>query len=231
MIRFSILAILIMFWSCPDKAQEKSSFIDARDDTRYETVKIGDQWWMAENLAYIPNVSPPNTDRGIYVYDYRGFDVDSAIKTNEYKTYGCLYTWDLAKSTCPIGWHLSTDEEWKQLEKSLGMSSFDADSVHWRHSGNVDLKIMSESGWKTKVGNNESGFSALPGGIRFIGNDPRQDTIFAMITESGIFWTSTGAENLTAWTRGISYRSSGLGRAPWRIGFGLSVRCVKNQKK
>ena len=119
MIRYCLLVILIVLRIHPCDAQEKGILIDSRDGRTYETVKIGDQWWMAQNLAYLPSVTPVYTDQGIYVYDYKGFDIASAIKTKEYKTYGCLYNWKLANTVCPDGWHLPSDDDWKQMEKFL----------------------------------------------------------------------------------------------------------------
>lgn len=227
---FSLLALALVMSVFPCFAQETGTFTDSRDGRTYQTIRIGDQWWMAQNLAYLPNVSPVYTDQGMYVYDYKGFNVSAARSTNEYQTYGCLYNWKLANAVCPDGWHLPTDEEWKRMERSLGMSAAEADSVNWRRSGNVDLKIVSQSGWDgNKGGNNESGFSALPGGISFTGgNMYMTDTIFGLMNESANFWTATQSDDKKAWSRGVYINTSGLGRAPWLMVNGQSVRCVKN---
>lgn len=62
------------------------SFVDTRDGHEYEWVKIGGQIWMAENLAYLPSVSPPDkgseTERSYYVYGYEGFSVTEAKATD-----------------------------------------------------------------------------------------------------------------------------------------------------
>ncbi len=230
-IRRIISALLLALCLLPVQAQEKGKLIDSRDGTTYETVKIGDQWWMAQNLAYLPSVTPVFTDQGIYVYDYKGFDVSAAKKTQEYITYGCLYNWKLANTVCPDGWHLPSDDEWKQMEKFLGMSSAEADSVNWRLSGRVDNKLMSTTGWgDNQRGNNESGFSALPGGISFTGgNIYMKDTVSALIRETVQFWTSTRVDDKKAWTRGVYIKTSGLGRAGFPVANGHSVRCVKNK--
>ncbi len=230
MIRYFLLVISLALWSHPCSAQEKGKLIDSRDGRTYETVKIGDQWWMAQNLAYLPSVTPVYTDQGIYVYDYKGFDVSAAKKTKEYMTYGCLYNWKLANTVCPEGWHLPSDDEWKRLEKYLGMLPAEADSVNYRLSGRVDNKLMSATGWgDSQRGNDESGFSALPSGISFTGgNMYMKDTVSALIGETVQFWTSTRADDKKAWTRGVYIKANGLGRAGFQVANGQSVRCVKN---
>jgi CubicO group peptidase (beta-lactamase class C family) len=99
----------------------KNELIDARDNHLYKTIKIGDQTWMAKNLAYIPFVCKPDSLGGIWVYNYLGNNTAEAKKTQEYKKYGCLYDYKTAQCVCPYGWHLPTDEEWMQLEIYLGM--------------------------------------------------------------------------------------------------------------
>jgi uncharacterized protein (TIGR02145 family) len=98
---------------------------------------------------------------------YEGSGVQEAKATDNYRKYGVLYNFEAAKTACPTGWHLPTDEEWKTLEKQLGMSSSDADNAGLRLSGEVGKKLKSKSGWQSEGhGDNSSGFTALPGGNR-----------------------------------------------------------------
>ncbi|MDF1551297.1 MAG: FISUMP domain-containing protein, partial [Bacteroidales bacterium] len=85
---------------------EYLTFTDERDGHEYKYTKIGDQYWMAENLAYIPHVGPAGENSGIWVYGYTGTSVEEAKKTENYKLFGCLYDWEAAKVYCPKGWHL-----------------------------------------------------------------------------------------------------------------------------
>ncbi len=112
-----------------------NTLTDARDGNTYRTVVIGDQCWMAENLRYLPAVSPitrralwkpwqrvqnnSRTQPYYYVYDYHGRRVNAAKATANYRHYGVLYNWPAALAACPAGWHLPTDEEWTQLVNYL----------------------------------------------------------------------------------------------------------------
>jgi uncharacterized protein (TIGR02145 family) len=114
-------------------------FIDYRDIRKYEVIKIGNQIWMAENLAY-------KASSGCWAYNNESSNASK---------YGYLYDWETAKSVCPSGWHLPSDIEWSQLENHLGGRNV------------VGKKIKSRSDWANGGnGTNSSGFNALPGGYR-----------------------------------------------------------------
>ncbi len=94
----------------PDISEEKKgTFIDKRDGHIYNTIKIGNQIWMAENLAYKP-------DNG----KYWAFNNDISTVSK----YGYLYTWETAKNACPAGWHLPDKHEFITLLKELGGDEF-----------------------------------------------------------------------------------------------------------
>ena len=110
-----------------------NGFYDIRDNTHYNVVKIGNQFWMAENLKYLPSVVGVTTASDsipyCYVYGYNGTSVAAAKATSNYNTYGVLYNWQAAmagsssssanpsgvQAVCPSGWHLPSDAEWSQL--------------------------------------------------------------------------------------------------------------------
>ena len=153
----------------------KTSLVDVRDSQTYETVVIGDQIWMKENLNYKTEDS--------YCYD----------NNKNCEIYGRLYTWNEAINACPDRWHLPSDEEWKKLEIFLGMSEREANRMGNRGEP-VGNKLKSESGWGYNFnGMNSSKFTALPAGIcidygilkfKFIGN-------------YALFWTSTKNNNFS----------------------------------
>ena len=204
------------------------TFTDSRDDHTYECVTIGTQTWMAENLAYLPLVSPSSVgtddDPYFYVSGYDGTNVSSAKVSDNYETYGVLYNWEAAKIACPIGWHLPSDAEWKALEIFLGMNSSDADAGGLRNSGDVGKKLKSISGWKNDGnGENSSGFKALPGGYRYDSGG------FYNLGYTTFFWSSSaGGSSTNAWNRALNYESSGVTRWTYWRRDGFSVRCIQN---
>ena len=104
--RIGILFSLIII-SLHAFAQDTGTLTDPRDGNIYNTVKIGNQWWMAKNLAYITNVRPPTDTSGSvaykYVYDYLGYNESDAKATANYCTYEVLYNSISASNACPMG--------------------------------------------------------------------------------------------------------------------------------
>jgi uncharacterized protein (TIGR02145 family) len=195
---------------------------DERDGHIYQTVCIGKQVWMAENLAYLPAVSP--STEGIqftpyyYVYNYEGSDVQSAKASVNYTTYGVLYNWPAAATACPSGWHLPTEEEWTALTDSLGTLA------------GGKMKQTGTALWSSPNtgATNSSGFSAIPGGNRFNGG-------FLTLGASSWFWSSEDRLNYgseygfnNAWYRRLYYGYDRVDRGNIIKWSGFSVRCVKN---
>ncbi|MCX6223788.1 MAG: hypothetical protein NTV01_03410, partial [Bacteroidia bacterium] len=204
------------------------TFTDSRDSRVYKCIQIGTQTWMAENLAYLPAVSPSSafsdTDPYYYVYGYEGSTVASAKGTANYTTYGVLYNWPAALTACPSGWHLPTDEEWKVLEKNQGMSQSDADASGLRSTGSVGgkLKEAGTSHWisPSTGATNISGFTALPGGYhdRYGG--------FSGLGNGALFWSSSEIGS-SAWNRYLYYSGDGVYRYTCIHSDGFSVRCLQ----
>ncbi len=166
LITFLFLVVIVL---PPLHAQETGTFTDTRDGHVYKWVQIGNQTWMAENLAYLPGVNPVSDARfeGMvyYVYGYNGRSTSEAMQEASYKKYGSLYNYDAARESCPEGWHLPTDGEWKEMESFLGMGD-EADQRGWRESGEVGKKLKATAGWKVDDGTDDAGFNALPAGYR-----------------------------------------------------------------
>jgi len=188
----------------------------------YNTVKIGQQIWMDKNLettrysdgSPIPNNSDDAAWTGLITGAYCYFQNDSATYKN---IYGVLYNWCTVvdeRNLCPSGWHIPANTEWNILENYLGGSMGnggklkEAGYAHWI-SPNI-------------AATNESGFSALPGGIRYFSGP------FTYIGGFGYWWSSTESPNNLAWALTLSCNNANLIRNTCDKGIGFSVRCLKD---
>ena len=209
------------------------------EDNVYKTIKIGKQWWMAENLKTtmyndgtpIPYVDDNLEWKGISTPAYCWYDNEEST----YKaTYGALYKWQTVNTgkLCPKGWHVPSDAEWKILEMYLGMTQEQSDMEGPR--GAPAGGKLKETGldywWEPNFGaTNETGFTALPGGVH-VGIPSEND--FSGIGEVGCWWSSTpffyGSDLVDAWKRFTSYGEANIGRDHPSIMDGLSVRCLKD---
>jgi uncharacterized protein (TIGR02145 family) len=206
----------------------EGNFIDPRDGQEYAVVLIGDQLWMAENLKYLPEVSPPilesRTEPFHYIYGYNGNNTLDATGTYNYETYGVLYNYWAALEGCPAGWHLPSDQEWKDLESYLGMNQAELDNQGLR--GTTEGGKLKEAGlshWlnPNSGATNETGFTALPAGYRHNGGG------FLGLGFNTHFWTSTSSTSSTAWYRFFDNNMSQIFRSGHFHEYGLSVRCIR----
>ncbi len=202
------------------------TLVDPRDDTEYKTVKIGDQVWMAENLAYLPEVSPSSDESytlpKYYVYDYQGTGADKVKITDNYKTYGVLYNWPAAERACPEGWHLPTDDEWEELAAWISEDNrgYFKDNDDWE---SVGLHLKTTSGWDSGGhGTDDYGFGALPAGER------TDAGTFNYQTLGGRWWSATEAGNSDAFVRSMNSEQDAFNRYYIMKEYGFSVRCVKD---
>ena len=213
-------------------------FTDPRDSNVYNTVMIGNQCWMAENLRYLPQVYPPSQGSLIapyyYVYSYSGNQVGAAKNNVNYNTYGVLYNWyaavngDTAMSSwtnpsgiqgvCPSGWHLPSKLEWEEMVNAVGTPLT---------AGNA-LKTSGTNHWLTNTSaNNSSGFSALPGGRRA----PSGNGLTGIFTEKGVYgnwWTTTFLSNYRAYRAQMWGGDDVVGVDYKLCHDGYSVRCVRD---
>jgi len=205
------------------------------DGNVYQTLVIGNQEWMTENLKVthyrngdaIPtnytNSQWGNISTGAYcVYND---DPSNA------ETYGNLYNWyavDDPRGLAPEGWHVPTDEEIMELEMELGMSYSAAHGTGWRGT-NEGSKLAGRADlWTNGALENDpefdtSGFSFLPGGYRsyYFG-------AFSRMSLYGYFWSSIEIYSDGAWYRSLSYFYANVYRFSYPKRFGFSVRCVRD---
>jgi uncharacterized protein (TIGR02145 family) len=203
------------------------------DGNTYFTIEVGDQCWMAQNLkvTHYSNGDPiPEvTDNGEWAGLSTGACCAYVNDESNATVYGRLYNWDAvidARNIAPEGWHVPTDEEWKQMEMYLGMSQADADALNWRGTDEGGkLKEFGIAHWDSPNtgATNESGFTALPAGYRSayggyndMGSDAR-------------FWSTTPYSSDGGYYRWLECTNSQSYRMGILQGCGLSVRCVKDQ--
>lgn len=192
------------------------------DGNIYNTIMIGKQEWMQENLkvthyqngVLIPNVTDTqqwkNLNKGGRCY----YNNDSIANDS---IYGALYNWYVVNDTgkiCPLGWHIPSHEEWTLLENLLG---------GWEIAGGK----MKETGtlhWKTPNNDatNSTGFTGLPGGMRGLSNT------FELIGENGLWWTSSAYNASSAWSRYQWYMQGVSDANPVPKNIGLSIRCIRD---
>jgi uncharacterized protein (TIGR02145 family) len=201
------------------------------DGNVYQTIKIGDQVWMAENLKVtryrngdpIPHV----TDNSTWGSDSVGAWCNYNNDTNNVSTYGRLYNWYAVADTrniAPEGWRVPTDEDWKQLETYLGMSQAQTDASSWRGTDEGGRLKDTTTLWSSPNAGatNETGFTALPGGYRFRGGG------FYGISYGAGFWSATEESSGNAWTRYLGNDFSQVSRNSLDKYYGYSVRCVRD---
>lgn len=203
------------------------------DGNIYQTLKIGDQWWMAENLKVthyrngepIPHVTDNSAWTGLSTGAYCNYDNNE----DHVVTYGRLYNWYTvvdSRNIAPEGWHVPTDTEWKQLEMYLGMSQAEADATGYRGTDEGGkLKEVGTTHWNSPNAGatNESSFTALPGGFR----NYEYGSYFG-IGNDGIFWSSTEYTDEWKWYRRLYYNYSVVTRDNCSKRYGFSVRCVRD---
>jgi len=191
------------------------TFTDNRDDHTYKWIRIGSQTWMAENLAWLPAVSPStlySNSESYFVNGYEGSTIADARKIPNYAAYGALYNWEAAKTACPAGWHLPKDAEWTALADYMGASPGgklkEAGTSHWA-SPNTGAT-------------NETGFMALPGGYR------SNDGGFESLGQYAYFWSASEYDAMYAWGRLLSYGRNVMSPYQGYKSRGFSVRCLRN---
>lgn len=213
------------------------------DGNTYDAVEIGNQIWMKENLRTTHYADGTPIEMGqLYVSDLGKFWFYPNDDTVNKKSYGLLYSWKAVmgnanssvsvpsgvQGICPAGWHVPSDEEWKQLEMTVGMTQSDADLAGDR--GDIAARLSGNQGWMgsqmaNAAGNqsapnrNTTAFSALPAGTHhFISN---------CFGEMAAFWTATEDDYSYAYIRSLNYNRPGV----YRYGHvdkatANSVRCV-----
>lgn len=232
----ALVIMILIFQSCEKtstKSEDELTVTDI-DGNIYETVELGGQIWMAENLKvkhYRDGTTIPyldanddwaNTLTGAYaIYG----DYPDLVDLN-----GALYNWYAVADShnlAPNGWRVPSDEDWKELETYLGMTQSNADDTGLRGSNQGSILADSLGLWNhgSLTDNTEfssSGFTVLPSGYRDNGGN------YYNLGTTAIFWSTTESSVYSAWSRMIGAFESGVYRLYEPKGDGYSVRCIKD---
>ena len=217
------------------------------DGNVYNTVLIGDQCWMRENLKTTKYANGTNIPLGTTIsYDvaYRYYPNDNSANVTD---YGYLYNWAAVmngsasseanpsgvQGICPDGWHVPSDAEWTELTNYVSSQS---QYVCGGDEGYIAKALASEEGWNSNtdncavgynpITNNATGFSARPAGGYYdlFGGDYKDFGYEAM------FWSATQYSNNNAYSRYLLYYNATVDRARYVKCNGNSVRCVRNEE-
>lgn len=210
------------------------------DGNAYKTIKFGNQVWMAENLRTtklsdgtpITLATTGGSWAGLTAPGYCFFknSTDSTLNKN----YGALYNWRAvdSKKLAPAGWHVPADSEWTILVNYLVDNGYNWDATKEDKTAKslaakTDWIDFSEEGTPgmDRAKNNRSGFSGLPGGVRYYDNGD-----FDYNGERGYWWTATEDADaiINAWCRRLATDMCECGSVWNRKGNGFSVRAVKD---
>jgi uncharacterized protein (TIGR02145 family) len=206
------------------------------DGNIYNTRIIGNQEWMINNLKVtryrngdaiptnVDNTQWQNTSSGAYAIYPHG-DVDGiSSEADMVDAYGKLYNWYAvtdSRGLCPEGWRVPSDDDWATLESYLGGSGVAGGKMK---STRTEPDQHPRWASPNTAATNESGFSALPGGLRGL------DGFYSPIAIEGIFWSSTEDDYYTdiAWFRFLVYTWSHVDSFYADKRCGLSVRCLRD---
>jgi uncharacterized protein (TIGR02145 family) len=199
----------------------------------YRTVPIGDQCWMQDNLATETyrdgSAIPTGLSNSVWQATTSGaaavYGGDPANKG----TYGLLYNWYAvadSKGLCPDGWSVPTEDMWTDLIRELD-TTVCAECLEGSYSLTAGLLMKSSPAdippWN---GNNLSGFSGLPGGVR------EPFGVYNASPTNGYWWSLSESSIDEAWLRELGGFGGGFPNVYRRAndkGYGFSVRCVRDE--
>ncbi len=225
--------LLLSLGGCSDKKNnpvapaETTGTVTDIDGQQYKTVKIGEQWWMAENLAVkhyrngdaIPIVADSAAWKNLTTGAFCIYENQSMA---EY-AHGLLYNWYAVmdnRKIAPEGWHVPSSADWQTLASSLGGSPV----------AGGKMKETGTTRWKSPNtgATNESAFNALPVGNR----DPGYANNYGYRNRGthANFWSCTEFYNNNLWANfcAMEFATQELIFYQLDKRFGFSIRCVKD---
>ena len=211
--------VVIRFFTCGDQ------LVDSRDGQFYTTSYIGTQCWMTRNLNLGGMTS------GMFDQWDDGYISKYCFDDNEDNCdiYGGLYQWNEAmdydttegvQGLCPAGWHIPTDGEYTVLTSFLGSEAVAGGKM--KSTGTIEEGTGLWRAPNTGA-TNESGFTGLPAGCRWVNNGSFIDK-----EKYAFFWSSTFYDQENAYNRYMTYFSASILSNGTSKGNGFSVRCLKD---
>ena len=189
------------------------------DGNIYEAILIGDQLWMKENLKTTHYSDGDMIPRVYSGSEWTSLTTGAYAVYGDVEKYGKLYNWyavNDSRGLCPEEWHAPSDDEWQILVDYLGGENIAGgklkDTQHW-DSPNTGA-------------NNESGFSALPGGMR--AGHYLDEGIYIRLNQSAYFWSTKGVISSSAVYQRLYYNSERIDSESNKKAQGSSVRCLKD---
>jgi|GEM_PF-649258 len=205
------------------EVQVKGTFTDKRENKTYNTIKIGEQVWMSQNLdvvkfGYGEEIPEANSkkewDRANKDHKAAWCYYDNDPANGE--KYGKLYNWWAAidaRRIAPAGWHIPSIEEWTILITTMGGFKF---------AGNSMKKTVWAYG---EYPTNPSGFAAVPAGMRL----SDKDATFLSATFGTGWWSRN--ESSPTYAKSIELSAEDNLRESIYIneGQGMSIRCIQDK--
>ncbi len=215
------------------------------DGNTYNTVQIGNQCWMKENLktttyqngTSIPNVPDSLEWLEITTGAYVWYNNDISWKN----VYGAIYNWyaaDDVNGLCPTAWHVPTDEEWTELSNFIGGTGSPYGN-QLKSCRQVDSPLgegcftSEHPRWDTynaNYGTDDYGFSGLPGGGRGVDAYPYVYAIYYNLGTDAVWWSSSQTEDgypIARWLYSGSSLFGGAGGGQYQY-YGKSIRCLRD---
>ncbi|MDB5228685.1 MAG: hypothetical protein JWN78_2878 [Bacteroidota bacterium] len=226
---FLTFLISLLIFSCKKSTTTQSNVVTPYiakdvDGNIYDTVVIGTQTWMVQNLKvmHFRNGEAIANDTGVAVWTALTTPAWCYYKNDSTNNipYGKLYNWFAVndpRGLAPEGWHVPSDSEFVTLENYLGGVAVcggkmkERDTTHW-HSPNV-------------AATDSVGFKAVGAGDMF-------ETCcygFGWKGEFCMWWTTTEINVMTARFHRLTRQDGSIFKSNGGKTYGYSVRCIRNK--
>lgn len=224
-------SMLMLTLACQTGDNTPKKLVDI-DGNKYEVVKIGSQYWTAQDLrvTHFRNGDPiPEVTSGAeWIALTTPAWCNYQNEAYRAEIYGRLYNWyavNDSRGLAPDGWHVATDEDWKILEMRAGLTQEEADDLAYRGSAGGKLKEKGTDHWRepNTGATNKFDFSARGSGYR------GQNGVFYNEKRSYQVWTATDYNGESAWGRHLPYDHDYSYRSDYKYIYGFSVRLVRDE--